>query len=807
MKKTLRRVVALVVCLALMAVPMQFTPVSATTTTATQPKLAYVPLDDRPVVWDRVVYAAEAAGFDMETPEYDDIRTRLDNQGKNDNGTQHGDGASIMNWLEDMDDAGCDYFIIHLDMMFSGGLVGSRYPDSATITSTERDIFNRLMTLTNKADNHVYFIDIVMRLASTGGYMGYESAAYDAFRDYGMKERIVLDASNYGTTDYATSESYLTTIYNNYQKGVNGETLTFKSAITQTNVNLYHKHRLRKMQLMNMVIQNVPRGTVYMVGIDDASPGNNIQRNELNFLYARMTAMGLDYDVLYDTDSCALMMLARVVNDYYGVKPTVEVRYFGTQSEAVGDEYSDDTLRENVDKHIASMNAKSVTANGEIELLVLTKPTTNFTSTGVEDADYKQAIIDLVDAAEYNTANNIPTIIVDASAYYEKAWCWRFTNLQDEMVLNGNFDFGKILAYSNWNTIGNAIGIALGAGVSRYTYLKYEENIAAASHVAQAKSLTFMYVKDLVYNARHKINGQWNSRAHWMFLMCLTQDAKNGSSSITYKNRAGTNVTESGHWNTSNFYQDMIKVTKNTNGVDTYTGTPQSWTTGTGIAYTETTKGERWVNNFLAWYMTGIDLPSDNATYPTYNTTKQVLPKLIGSEIYTNLNRTVQTVELTNVAVCGWRFPWFRIFEITFDITPTLGSTKYHYYSDHDYRIYDIPLKQTGTTFINNLKRQHGITQVTAKNWSGTNVTSGYIGTDFDVTMTFGTQTIAYKTIVLGEVTGDGVMDSSDVRHVMSAVIDSTLLSEACQEAADFNFNGRIDSTDARQMLQVVTGL
>ena len=41
MKKTLRRMVAFVVCLALCAVPMQFTPVSATTTTATPKRMTF----------------------------------------------------------------------------------------------------------------------------------------------------------------------------------------------------------------------------------------------------------------------------------------------------------------------------------------------------------------------------------------------------------------------------------------------------------------------------------------------------------------------------------------------------------------------------------------------------------------------------------------------------------------------------------------------------------------------------------------------------------------------------------------------
>lgn len=53
----------------------------------TGPEVSYIPLDDRPVNADRVVYLAESLGYRLTMPEEDLYRTRLDGQDPNPNGT------------------------------------------------------------------------------------------------------------------------------------------------------------------------------------------------------------------------------------------------------------------------------------------------------------------------------------------------------------------------------------------------------------------------------------------------------------------------------------------------------------------------------------------------------------------------------------------------------------------------------------------------------------------------------------------------------------------------------------------------
>ena len=74
----------------------------------TGPEVSYIPLDDRPVNADRVVYLAESLGYRLTMPEEDLYRTRLDGQDSNPNGTAYGDRAGLYAWLQDREAAGCD---------------------------------------------------------------------------------------------------------------------------------------------------------------------------------------------------------------------------------------------------------------------------------------------------------------------------------------------------------------------------------------------------------------------------------------------------------------------------------------------------------------------------------------------------------------------------------------------------------------------------------------------------------------------------------------------------------------------------
>ena len=750
MKFTMRRVTAFVLSLVMLCtmLPMMVTSVSAD---STAPMLAYVPLDNRPVVYQRVQMAAGAARFDIRVPDEELFRTRLDGQGGTGiNGSQHGDGGAIMDWLDTMEAAGCNYYIIHLDQMLSGGLVGSRHPDSQTVTQAEADIINRLLALADKTENKVYFIDIVMRLASTGSYKGYESAQYNALREWGSQDRYVMSTS-FKTQDYNESVSLIDQIASNYRKDPNGSTIAYNtSALTEANVQEYLAFRKRKLTLMNMMMQELGANTTYLVGVDDSSPNKNIQWNELMFLDARAEALQLDYTRMSDTDSIGLMAVARCVNDLYGVRPRLKVRYFGNKADAT-DDYGVDTLRQNVDTHIECLNAQSVSSGAEVEVLVLTQPDSSYS-----DATYTTSINNLVAQAKANIAADIPTIVIEVSESYGAAWAQGYTNLQDELF--NNVSLGQLMSYSNWNTVGNAIGIALGIGVSRYTYIRYEENIASSSHDWHMQSLAYAYIKDICYNARHKLN-------NWQPTLWT------GSFNYWLEKTKG--------FKTNNHYASVVD----------YTGSISA--------------GRTYINNKLELFMKGRGEEASAGAGTFEANADAIAEKLMNSRIYTSFNRTVQMMEIDSLTTTNYYFPWDRMFEIYFDVEGTLGSTTTHYLKEGGL-ISQIPASQSYSQFSSNAKSQYGATTVTVKNLSGATISnSTVVGTGFTVAMTVSGSTTSYYAVVLGDTDGTGTVTPTDVRATMQKTLGTTSFSDAQAAAADLDGNGRVSSTDARRMLQI----
>lgn len=760
MKRFLRRVTAILLCAVLC---LTVVPTTGIVTAQTEkPLMAFVPLDNRPVCVDRVIYAAGAAGFDIRLPDEDLYRTYLDNQGVNANGTQHGDGTAIATWLLEMEAAGCDHYIIHLDQMFSGGLVGSRYPDSATVTQEERDIIdNCLIPLTNNTENRVYFVDTVMRLASTGSYKGYEIGEYSSFRNYAKQERWVLDTASFFTDDYTESVTQMDAIKSYYQTGVNGETLTFYTGtadewhapLTQEQVDEYHAFRRRKLDLINLMMQYAARSAVYIIGVDDASPGNTIQTNEINFIKARMSTLGIDYALSADTDSAGLMAIARLVNDYYEATPTIQVRYYGNQIDVAADDYDIGTLRENVSEHIRSLNATEVSENGDIEVLVLTKADTVIRDTGVEDATYTANIHALVAQANANIAADKPTIIIEASTEvnYLMSWVKGLTNLQDELL--ENVDISRLLGYSNWNTVGNSIGIALGTGVSRYTYLTYVDKVSAASNIAFMNSMTYAYIKDITYNARNK-----HQNFTWTFQYWITNKA------------GGTG------WNDGNFYSEMLAYEYD------YV---EDW---------ELCGGEHYVNNSLEWCMLN---GGDASAYSGCG--QQVLNALMAGKIYTRLGDEVQTADVGTVTVDKFHCPWYRQFEISFEIIATLD-----YFATDGDLLSQVTTQQYADDLVAKLSQQYGASAVTVTDLDGASVDAAYVGTGFTVTMTVDGAAHIYTVVVSGDVGGDGVSSTADVRDVLQNVLGTASFSDAQTAAADLDDNGKLTSTDARRLLQDV---
>lgn len=152
-------------------------------------RVAYVPLDDRPVNTDRVEYLAGSLGYELVMPDAEDYRTRLDEQPLGESGLKYGDRAALYEWVLEQEESGCDRYILSLDQLLSGGLVNSRCFTGADVTlsdgttMTETELIESLFAALSAPENEIWVIDTVMRLAPTVGYDGNTLEDYSTLRE------------------------------------------------------------------------------------------------------------------------------------------------------------------------------------------------------------------------------------------------------------------------------------------------------------------------------------------------------------------------------------------------------------------------------------------------------------------------------------------------------------------------------------------------------------------------------------------------------------------------------------------------
>lgn len=427
-------------------------------------KVAYIPLDNRPVNKDRVEYLAAAAGFELLIPDEELYRTALDNMTPNSDGSTLGNREELLKWLKSVEND-CDYFVISLDQLISGGLVGSRYLCNTDL-AFETEVADYIIELAE--NKHVVLFDTVMRLASTVGYQGYDLNTYNALRSYGQvaRKRLSGDALN------------VDNIIAGYRKNERGNTI--QVSVSDTVLDRYLASRERKLRIIDYLLTNACEDIerIY-IGVDDSSPQITIQTNEINYI----TSLGGDNMTLFaGADELGLMGIAAVATDVYG-KAECKVTYFGEGKDWAADEFDTATLASNIDKHFDSIGASTdSTDENALQVLVLTR--SNSVSY-YADALMKQAI--------ENVNAGIPTCVIDAS---------NNTHELGEAMLDNRFDIAALLGYSNWNTVANATGIALSNAVARYMYIYNCSTVTEESNDAFVKTMTFSLIKDISYKRK-----------------------------------------------------------------------------------------------------------------------------------------------------------------------------------------------------------------------------------------------------------------------------------------------------------------
>ena len=469
--------------------------------------VAYVPLDDRPDNVERVVYLAESLGYALRMPDRDLYRTALDGQPLNSNGTQYGDMGRLYAWVLEQEAAGCDRYILSLDQLLSGGLVNSRCATAETVAMPEgreapaaQALEELLAVLAEDPDNVVWLLDSVMRLAPTVGYAGGTLEEYNWIRDFGAgaRETLAEDA----LTLENVFESYWRTVGWDWEKfyddvvkklgeagvDISGENYYRPFGVLAANLDA----RERKLRLSDQAQRIIARpgheNFRLMIGIDDSSLEDCIQKNEIAYLRQglRTDRAGNPLDwLLAGVDDLAFKAVARMYLDETGWRGgTAAVQYYGGTENAPACDYDFQPLTTVVAEH---MDLFGLTESGNplaagLQVLVLTQPAEEESSS----AYYEALLRDLRECRERNQ----PVILIDAgngrygTAFHEK--------------LTKEAELGWLLSYAGFLDMAIVTGTALSHGVARYAYLQSGEESETAER-AFARTLADSVLKDFCY--------------------------------------------------------------------------------------------------------------------------------------------------------------------------------------------------------------------------------------------------------------------------------------------------------------------
>lgn len=738
--------------------------------------VAYIPLDDRPVNVDRVIYQAKASGVTLLMPEEDWYRTVLDDQPKNTNGTQYGDCEALLEWLRSVEGRS-DAFVISADQLLSGGLAYSRWDFDVEGMmregSPERETVAYLRELSRRKP--LYLFDTVKRLAATSGYFGYGSAEYNDLRNYSSLPRAWLGGEDLtvenivayyeydglwntiGCGGTAISADNIWTLYQTYEYdrlyGYTYETAQSvhdsiaRLSADQISQELAARHR--KLQLTDWLLREIDASAYFFLGVDDSSVTDSIQSNEINYVQHLIDTIHPNAKVYSGADELGMMALARCVTEHFHISPKLFLRYLGGGENGKSGPFEPETVKQNTEGHIQSLGCEQVDSPEEADITVVMLTIPSDTGIAQRKAVWESAISEL--SADTVTSAR-PTIYIDpmsssmgAPDGVESEGETPQYDVFNRLLLRSPVDLTMLLGYSCWAAGGNPIGIGLAMGVSRYAYLKSAASPSQLSNIGQLQSLTFALVKDICY--KHRANAE------------IEYYLTSGKDGYALSPRLSGS--------TGNFYKEL---------------TSRGWGDAEfadllrRFLFQKTTYRVAW---------NGFDDGTDAQT---------VLDKLESGKLLTDLEE-MSGLAVGEVSLSDFSFPWYRTFEARFSCHVALETVTCTYPLNEDEMLVEIPLGLTCAQLTAAFSHPASLLSP-----QGTTPDS-LVGTGAVVEVNGPNGPVVYTAVAPGDVTGDGVCDSDDARRILLSDAAGGILSAAQTAAADLSGDRQIDSADARACL------
>lgn len=427
----------------------------------TGPDVALIPLDNRPACLDFTLRIGATAGANVRVPPYRAIGAY----------SFTGDPDETVRWLASLKPAP-RYLIVSMDMLAYGGLVASRTGETSLYDASARIAQLASFKLAHP-ETRILAFGVIQRIARTS--IG--DKEYD--RITGLISDYVKKA------DRAEAE-------NNAVLKAQAEDL--KSKIPEDQLNSYLNARKRNHEINKQTLKLVSSGVIdYLVlGMDD----NGVygpQRGERDALESEIKRLEIgDRTIIKPgADEVAHLLLARAINDHYGLRPRCAVKYYPADANAWIPQLEDRPLEQQVARSLDIAGFRLVEGKHTDVYLLLFGESPG--GGGDEAAAAARLAADAASLQRAGLAAGVADLrrMNQSSAPLVRA------------LLSGA-DVTRLAAYSGWNTAGNALGTCIGHLAAEHAMRRLDASNAPGARARAAAHLSFLlqrFLEDYIFMA------------------------------------------------------------------------------------------------------------------------------------------------------------------------------------------------------------------------------------------------------------------------------------------------------------------